>query len=276
MARFMEARGFSDYAELHRWSVEDLEGFWGAIWDWFELGERPETVLGRSEMPGAEWFPGAEVSYTEQVFSRARPGAPAIVYASESQAPAELSWDELADRVARCAAGLRRLGVERGDRVAAYVSNTPEAVIALPGHREHRRRLVELRAGVRHPDGGRPLQADRAQGPDRHRGLPLRRPRLRPARAGGRDRRRHPLDRAHGAGPERLGRPALGGVRSCLRAPALRPPALGALLVGHHRPAQGDRAGPGRHPARAPQEGQPPLRTSRRTIASSGLRPPAG
>ena len=131
MARFMEARGFSDYAELHRWSVEDLEGFWGAIWDWFELGERPETVLGRSEMPGAEWFPGAELNYTEHVFSRARAGAPAVLYASESEAPAELSWDELADRVARCAAGLRRLGVGRGDRVAAYVSNTPEAVIGL-------------------------------------------------------------------------------------------------------------------------------------------------
>ena len=131
MARFMEARGFSDYQELWRWSVDDLEGFWGSLWEWFELGPRPETVLGRSEMPGAEWFPGVTLNYAEQIFSRARPGATAIVHASESQAPAELSWDELADRVARCAAGLRRLGVERGDRVAAYMPNTPEAVIAL-------------------------------------------------------------------------------------------------------------------------------------------------
>jgi acetoacetyl-CoA synthetase len=130
MARFMEEHGFSDYQELWRWSVEDLEGFWGSIWDWFDLGPRPESVLARSEMPGAEWFPGSEVNYTERVFSRARAGAPAIVYASESSPPAEVSWDELADQVARCAAGLRELGVGRGDRVAAYMPNVPETVVA--------------------------------------------------------------------------------------------------------------------------------------------------
>ena len=130
MARFMEQRGFADYQELWRWSVEDLEGFWGAIWDWFDLGPRPEKVLARGEMPGAEWFTGAEVNYTERVFSRARAGAPAIVHASESSPPAEVSWDELADQVARCAAGLRRLGVGRGDRVAAYMPNAPETVVA--------------------------------------------------------------------------------------------------------------------------------------------------
>ena len=130
MARFMRARGFSDYNELWRWSVEDLEGFWGALWDWFEIDAPYDSVLGSREMPGAQWFPGAEVSYAEQLFRAARPGETAIVHASESQSLTELSWDELADQVARCAAGLRRLGVERGDRVAAYMPNVPETVVA--------------------------------------------------------------------------------------------------------------------------------------------------
>ena len=130
MARFMQARGFSDYHELWRWSVEDLEGFWGSLWDWFEVGGSYERVLGRREMPGAEWFPGAEVSYAEHVFRLARPGQTAIVHVSESRPLAEIGWDELRDQVARCAAGLRRLGVERGDRVVAYMPNSPETVIA--------------------------------------------------------------------------------------------------------------------------------------------------
>ena len=126
----MRARGFSDYHELWRWSVDDLEGFWGALWDWFEIGSPYERVLGSREMPGAEWFPGASLSYAEHLFRAARPGEVAIVHASESQPLAELTWDELADQVARCAAGLRRLGVGRGDRVAAYVANVPETVVA--------------------------------------------------------------------------------------------------------------------------------------------------
>jgi acetoacetyl-CoA synthetase len=130
MAAFIDERGFSDYHELWRWSVEDLEGFWGAIWDRFEVGPAPERVLGRDEMPGAEWFPGTHLNYAEHVFRRARPGAAAIVHATESSPLAELSWDELRDQTARCAAGLRRLGVERGDRVAAYMPNVPETVIA--------------------------------------------------------------------------------------------------------------------------------------------------
>ena len=130
MARFMRARGFSDYDELWRWSVEDLDGFWGALWDWFEIDAPYESVLGRREMPGAEWFPGAELNYAEHLFRGARPGETAIVHASESEPLGELTWDELADQVARCAAGLRRLGVERGDRVAAYMPNVPETVVA--------------------------------------------------------------------------------------------------------------------------------------------------
>ena len=129
LADYIEERGFSSYDELWRWSVEDLEGFWGSLWERFEVGPPPERVLARDEMPGAVWFPGARLNYAEQLFRRARPGATAILHATESSPLAELSWDELRDQTARCAAGLRRLGVGRGDRVAAYMPNVPETVV---------------------------------------------------------------------------------------------------------------------------------------------------
>ena len=126
----MRARGFSDYHELWRWSVDDLEGFWGTLWDWFEIDSPYDRVLGSREMPGAEWFRGASLNYAERLFAAACPGEVAIFHATESQPLAELTWDELSDQVARCAAGLRRLGVGRGDRVAAYMPNVPETVVA--------------------------------------------------------------------------------------------------------------------------------------------------
>jgi len=130
LGRLMSAHGFADYHDLWRWSVEDLEGFWGAMWDWFAIDSSYDAVLGRREMPGAEWFPGARVNHAEHILRTGRPDATAIVHASESQPLAELSWADLRDQVARCAAGLRRLGVERGDRVVAYMPNVPEAVVA--------------------------------------------------------------------------------------------------------------------------------------------------
>jgi len=130
MAHYIRARGFDSYDELWRWSVDDLEGFWRSLWELYEVGPAPERVLARAEMPGAEWFPGARLNYAEHLFRGARGGETAIVHASESRALAELSWDSLADQVARCAAGLRRLGVGRGDRVVAYMPNVAETVIA--------------------------------------------------------------------------------------------------------------------------------------------------
>jgi acetoacetyl-CoA synthetase len=130
LGAFMGERGFDNYHDLWRWSVEDLEGFWGTLWARFEVGPPAARVLARREMPGAEWFPGARLNYAEHLFRGARPGATAIVHASESSPPAELSWDELREQTARCAAGLRRLGVGPGDRVAAYMPNVPETVVA--------------------------------------------------------------------------------------------------------------------------------------------------
>ena len=130
MARFVRARGFQDYHELWRWSVEDLDGFWRSIWTEYEVGPEPDRVLADSTMPDAEWCPGVELNYAEYLLSRARSGTAAIAHATESSPLAELGWDELRDSVARCSAGLRRLGVGKGDRVAAYMPNVPETVIA--------------------------------------------------------------------------------------------------------------------------------------------------
>ena len=130
MTRYMRERGFSGYDELWRWSVGDLDGFWGSIWDFFGVEGSYERVLAMREMPGAVWFPGAEVNYAGHLFRGKDPDAVAIVHASELREQAELTWGDLRTQTARIAAGLRALGVERGDRVAAYMPNIPEAVAA--------------------------------------------------------------------------------------------------------------------------------------------------
>jgi acetoacetyl-CoA synthetase len=125
--------GFADYQELQRWSVDDLNAFWAAIWDFFDVqadGER-SPVLASREMPGAEWFPNVSLNYVEHVFAgKDAPEATAIFHSSELRELAELSWGELRSQVAACAAGLRAMGVERGDRVAAYMPNVPETIVA--------------------------------------------------------------------------------------------------------------------------------------------------
>ena len=124
---------FGSYAELWRWSVEDLEGFWSSICEFFDVRfEVPAArVLGRRGMPGAEWFPGAEVSFAEHVFRGKNDGEIAIRHASELRELGEWSWGRLRLETARIAAGLRAHGVSRGDRVVAYMPNIPETVAAL-------------------------------------------------------------------------------------------------------------------------------------------------
>ena len=125
-------RIFADYDELWRWSVDDLEGFWSSIWDFFEVQADGEAgrPLGKREMPGAEWFAGTSLNYAEHVFAGKDKAEAAILHASELRELGELSWGELSDQVAATAAGLRALGVERGDRVVAYMPNIPEAIVA--------------------------------------------------------------------------------------------------------------------------------------------------
>ncbi|GAB3475696.1 acetoacetate--CoA ligase [Nocardiopsis coralliicola] len=121
-----------DYAALWRWSTTDLDGFWAAIWDYYGVESRPapSPVLGERAMPGAQWFPGAQVNYARHVFTGRDPEAVAIRHASELRVLGEWTWGELERRTAAIAAGLRRLGVGKGDRVAAYLPNIAEAAAA--------------------------------------------------------------------------------------------------------------------------------------------------
>ena len=125
-------REIATYEELWRWSVEDLEGFWSAIWDFFGVRAdgRAERALGSRAMPGAEWFAGTSLNYAEHVFAGKDAAETAIVHASELRELGELSWGSLRVQVAAAAAGLRALGVERGDRVVAYMPNVPETIVA--------------------------------------------------------------------------------------------------------------------------------------------------
>ncbi|HEY0280798.1 MAG TPA: acetoacetate--CoA ligase [Solirubrobacterales bacterium] len=120
------------YPELWRWSVDDLEGFWTSIFDYFEVefdGERGPALASR-EMPGADWFPGVRLNWAERAFAGKPDAQLAILHASELRDLDVLTWGELRARVAACAGGLRSLGVGQGDRVAAYIPNIAEATIA--------------------------------------------------------------------------------------------------------------------------------------------------
>ncbi|HET9610414.1 MAG TPA: acetoacetate--CoA ligase [Acidimicrobiales bacterium] len=122
---------FDGYDDLWRWSVDDLDAFWRTIWDHFQLDSSTpvEAALVDGRMPGARWFPGVELNYAAHAL-RSEPDGPAIVARSQSRGRVELSMVDLRDQVARCRAGLARLGVGRGDRVAAYLPNIPETVVA--------------------------------------------------------------------------------------------------------------------------------------------------
>jgi acetoacetyl-CoA synthetase len=149
MTAFMEWAGerhgcrFADYAELWEWSVTEIEQFWGDIWKYCDVrASAPyEQVLtdrgsegspiGQREMPGARWFQGARLNYAENMLLRDRdPDETAVLHASELRPLEELTWGELSEQVAAVAEGLRSLGVERGDRVAAYMPNVPETLVA--------------------------------------------------------------------------------------------------------------------------------------------------
>ncbi len=159
MTRFMrwvgerEGREFEEYEQLRQWSVQELERFWAAIWEFCGVrATRPyERVLGGRgsegaphggrEMPGARWFEGAELNYAENMLARGGEGGPggrggrdpnqiAVLHASELRPLAELTWGELSAQVAAVAGGLRALGVKRGDRVVAYLPNIPETLVA--------------------------------------------------------------------------------------------------------------------------------------------------
>ncbi len=124
---------FETYEDLWRWSVSDLEAFWASIWEYcgIQASAPYERVLGRREMPGAEWFPGAKLNYAEHALRHERPGADAVYHLSERTPLSRISWPDLGNQVRVLATELRKLGVQPGDRVAAYLPNIPQALIGL-------------------------------------------------------------------------------------------------------------------------------------------------
>jgi acetoacetyl-CoA synthetase len=133
-----EQRGlsFDSYHDLWQWSVTELDAFWQSIWDYFELvSPTPHSaVLAHNVMPGAQWFPGAQTNYVQQVFRHVQPahqaGLVAVISHNEKGLRRELTWPELRRQVAAMALHLQAQGVQPGDRVAAYLPNIPEAMVA--------------------------------------------------------------------------------------------------------------------------------------------------
>jgi acetoacetyl-CoA synthetase len=130
---------FDDYDALWRWSVSELDAFWASIWQYFGVQSPTpyRAVLETPTMPGACWFPGAQLNFAQHLLQHAEAaqaaGHPAIVFADERLLARgelrELSWPELRRQVASCAAAFQRLGVGRGDRVCAVMPNVPETVV---------------------------------------------------------------------------------------------------------------------------------------------------
>ncbi|MCC7249969.1 MAG: acetoacetate--CoA ligase [Lysobacter sp.] len=124
---------FDGYQALHRWSVTDLDAFWRSIFDHFDVRSSTPVgvVLGRREMPGAQWFPGVRLNYAEHVLRNARTGEDALLFLDETRPLAGFSWDALAVQVRTLATRMREMKVGAGDRVVAYLPNVPQAIVAM-------------------------------------------------------------------------------------------------------------------------------------------------
>lgn len=136
--RWLEGRGhgsFSDYESLRLWSIADVDLFWRAVWDYFGVAsDQPFTrALGGRVMPDAVWFEGARLNFAEHILrhERTTPDANVLLHASETRPLTALTWQELGDQVRALASALRARGIEPGDRVAAYLPNIAEAVVAM-------------------------------------------------------------------------------------------------------------------------------------------------
>ena len=134
MAWLKRDRGldFNGYDDLWRWSVEKPDEFWQSIWDHFEVisSGTAKAVVDGMEMPGASWFEGTQINYAEHIFRNRNDDQVAILAASETRPLTEITWGQLRSDVAAAAAGMRSLGVGPGDRVAAYLPNATETMVA--------------------------------------------------------------------------------------------------------------------------------------------------
>ena len=138
MTKFMKfvneqyGNSFSGYLELYNWSVEKLEEFWEAIWKYSGIihSSEYECVLDERKMPGAKWFDGAKLNFAENLL-RYRDNKIALISYRENNPAIKLTYTELYKLVSACASGLKKIGLKKGDRVAGFVTNIPETVIAM-------------------------------------------------------------------------------------------------------------------------------------------------
>ena len=127
---------FENYNALWQWSITELDAFWQSIWDYFDMqSPTPHTqVLAHNIMPGGQWFSGAQVNYAQQVLRHVQPasdaGFMALICRNEKGQHSEMSWPQLRRQVASLALHLKAQGLQPGDRVAAYLPNIPEAMVA--------------------------------------------------------------------------------------------------------------------------------------------------
>jgi acetoacetyl-CoA synthetase len=131
LARFMKLAGKSSYAELHRWSVESSADFWELVWRFGQVRGDPggRRLINPQLMPGAKFFPEGKLNYAENLL-RSRDATPAIAFWGEDRIKRYLSRRQLYDLVSRVAQALADAGVKKGDRVAGYLPNVPEATAA--------------------------------------------------------------------------------------------------------------------------------------------------
>lgn len=123
---------FSSYDQLWEWSVSETRDFWESVYHYFEVISHSSysEVHSDDPMPDTRWFEGATINYAEHIFRNASTDYPAIIFKSEEQETMEISWQELIQQVSSLAAYFRSLGVQPGDRVAAFIPNIPEATVA--------------------------------------------------------------------------------------------------------------------------------------------------
>ena len=123
----------NNYDELWQWSVTEIADFWQSIIYYCDIRFSTEasTVLADSTMPGATWFPGAELNYTENIFHKRNDSQPMMLVKAEDRSVQSLSWSKVYESVHRLVTAMRAVGVTKGDRVVNFMPNRPEAIIAL-------------------------------------------------------------------------------------------------------------------------------------------------
>ncbi len=123
---------FATYAQLWQWSVDDVAQFWAYLWDFgnIKASAKGDVVLADERMPGASWFPQARLNYAENIFAQMSDARPALLYEDEETPFVTISWAELYAKTAVFQAVLQKMGVQKGDRVVAYLPHIPEAIIA--------------------------------------------------------------------------------------------------------------------------------------------------